>query len=639
LTDVRVYNLRRGVTQDPVGAGLTAVVINGETERLLTCHNSTNLKAGASCLLKLDITQAKMKGHIKHGPKVCQAAPSTRHGRCFTPGKKNKLNVRKGGAIPSSAPSLTLNPSTLALQTGVLSTMVVTNNSANKTVNNIRPDFGGTALANEVEVVEPNPDNTALCQSLAPGTSCTLTLLSFSQLAISSTAFDIKSANAKTASAQASVAYKAPSELYRGYPISLMVDLITNSDLWASTPKMMSANYAFEGIQGTPNGGDTGQPVIDAGGSWNTITNATPANNIAAYTPAGDVATMHNAFGYSPYYADAMPVCFSGPLLPSSIYPSQFQLILNTGKVVYADVASIAPNYLYNERSCVVIFGQFGNRLLPGEHGAVYPVTVNIVQGHSPTAPVDLEMVWEGGVLVNMTGQSIASKNSYVEGGGPGLLAAKLSVMSNVGQCAPSVFNNNFRNDGISLYGADHAQYRLRVYTSGGFALGNISPDPNRSVSMMQTDYPRFFKVKVVGPGPDPVTTWLTMDNVTYSVPIPGLPNATGSITISGLAALAPVGTPINDAYVGSNNNYIDIMLYGDLAAMHQITEVVIPASGINPDNGLAYLPFYNPGGPGNNGTPGVTFSSPGPEVEMPVTNALHDARTVTYGTPVVCDY
>lgn len=43
------------------------------------------------------------------------------------------------------------------------------------------------------------------------------------------------------------------------------------------------------------------------------------------------------------------------------------------------EVASISPNLLYNKRSCVVIFGHFGNRLAPGTSGALYPTQLTII--------------------------------------------------------------------------------------------------------------------------------------------------------------------------------------------------------------------------------------------------------------------
>ena len=90
-------------------------------------------------------------------------------------------------------------------------------------------------------------------------------------------------------------------------------------------------------------------------------------------------------------------------------------------------------------------------------------------------------------------------------------------------------------------------------------------------------------------------------------------------------------GTPENDTYVGDNNNYIDVILKGDEAAMRQITYLDIPAGGTNPATGTPYLSLYNPGGPGNNPTPGIYYSQPGPAVHMAVTQAIDNPNTVTY--------
>ena len=59
---------------------------------------------------------------------------------------------------------------------------------------------------------------------------------------------------------------------------------------------------------------------------------------------------------------------------------------------------------------------------------------------------------------------------------------------------------------------------------------------------------------------------------------------------------------------------------------MRLITAVIIPAT-----TEVGYQPFYNPGGPGNNPTPGVTYTSPGPSLSQPVIQALDDPLTVTY--------
>jgi hypothetical protein len=65
-------------------------------------------------------------------------------------------------------------------------------------------------------------------------------------------------------------------------------------------------------------------------------------------------------------------------------------------------------------------------------------------------------------------------------------------------------------------------------------------------------------------------------------------------------------------------------VLAGQVAAARRITSVEIPASS-------GYSPFYNPGGPGNNPTSGVSYTSPGPSQLEPVWVALDNPMTVTF--------
>ena len=295
-----------------------------------------------------------------------------------------------------------------------------------------------------------------------------------------------------------------------------------------------------------------------------------------------------------------MPICFTWPVLPSTVNPSDFRLTLNTGEVVQPQVASITPNLLYNKRSCVVVFGQFGNRLAPGTPGAVYPTQFTVVDNGTTL------MLYGPNGPVSAVGLTIASGNPYQPGGGPKLIGAKLSAYPREGQCAPAAFNNNFPNGGDALYPMQ-AQYRLRIYTSAG-----ISPDGVAAI--LPSDFSTFFQVQATYQG---APVLLTQTNVPYTVD-------GGTITVVGLADLAAAGTPENDAYVADRDNYLDIVLRGDEAAMRSITDVIIPAAG-------NYKPLYNPGGPGNNPTPGVIYTYPGPTWTQPVTIALDDAKTVTY--------
>ncbi len=135
---------------------------------------------------------------------------------------------------------------------------------------------------------------------------------------------------------------------------SLMQDVLINADLWGGdTPQILSANYGFEGIEGVPG---YEAAVIAAGGTWEVIAPELNAS-FAAHTTAATPANVAFGFGYPTDHADAMPICFNWPVLPSTVDPTDFRLTLNTGEVVMPEVASINPNLLYNKRSCVVILG------------------------------------------------------------------------------------------------------------------------------------------------------------------------------------------------------------------------------------------------------------------------------------------
>jgi len=147
----------------------------------------------------------------------------------------------------------------------------------------------------------------------------------------------------------------------------LMQDVLINADYWRPNPEILSANYAFENIIGVPgNQAD----VVAAGGAWQNVTTANPPYR--ALTSSATPAGVASGFGFPVNYADALPVVFSWPVLPSTVQPTDFEFTLNTGAVVTPQVVSINPNLEYNERSTIVTFGEYGNRLTPGTPGAVY---------------------------------------------------------------------------------------------------------------------------------------------------------------------------------------------------------------------------------------------------------------------------
>lgn len=409
---------------------------------------------------------------------------------------------------------------------------------------------------------------------------------------------------------------KSPPPTGRANPLYelLKQDVLINADYYSTTPSILGASLGFSHILGVPGLGAAttrGEALArKAGGSWETLSSPSASSaSLRAYTSDAAVNGIAENYGYPLKYTDGFPIEFSWPVLPSTVQGNDFRVVLNTGQVITPLAASVTPNLEYNERSTVVILGYFGNRIAPGQPGAIYPVKLEVAPSRTP-----LKLVGPGGVVVSAAGLSYGDgrtpMTAYDPGSGPKLVAAKLSVMSTSGESAPAAFSSALPNDGVSLYGSA-AQYRLRVFTSGGF-----SPDGVRSVD--PTDFSQFFRIETVDA--DGVIRWLTQTGVPYRLP-------GGTITVVGLADLGPAQSSYDDSYVEDHDNQIDIVLSGDEAAIATIKAVQIPASG-------PYSPFYNPGGPGNNPTPGVPYSQPGPSQTESVINALADPMTVTYGAP-----
>lgn len=404
-----------------------------------------------------------------------------------------------------------------------------------------------------------------------------------------------------------STAKAEPNVLYE----ALMQDVLINADYWTTEPKILSASLGFTQILGVPNlsTSEEGQAANSQfGGAWEVLSTTNPDPALRAYTSSATPTAMYIGYDTDIVGAGGFPVVFSWPVLPSTVDGSDFEVTLNTGERVIADGASITPNSEYNERSTVVIVSQkFGNRITPGYPGAVYPVKLRIVRDDTP-----LTLVGPGGQKKIATGFSYGNSIKPLTGyyAGPTLCAAKLSVLSTVGEGGPAVWTGGYTpNDGAALYG-NSAQYRLRVLTTGGF-----SPDGVRS--LYPTEFASFFQIQVTDVGGRIVS--LTKTNTTYKL-------KAGSIRILGLADLSVAQDSYDDSYVEDHDNQIDIILKGDEAVMKRIKYVLVPSNKSN------YKPFYNPGGPGNNPTPGVVYTKPTSFIKQPVTIAIKNPMTVTYG-------
>ncbi len=400
----------------------------------------------------------------------------------------------------------------------------------------------------------------------------------------------------------------------------LMQDILINADYWEMEPRIMGAGLGFTGINGIP-----GLTVDDleltknlaqlAGASWSTPKcGADEVPTLANYTSAATPENIQTGFGALTYYADGYPMEFSWPVLPATVDPTDFELTLNTGAKVMPLVASIIPNSEYNERTTVVIFGYFGNRMAPESDGLVWPVSIEIVEDDTP-----LTLVGPGGRMVVAVGMTKDSPppSSYTDPdaapedrGGPTLLAGKLSRMSDVGDNAPVFLRGNLPNHGIALYG-DDAQYRVRVVTSGGMT-------PDSVTGLKPTDFEKYFRLRAENDAGDDVI--LTETDVDYM--IDGY-----RVRILGLADIGKKQDEYTDCYADDKDNYIDVILNGDEEAMRRITHLEIPSTG---DYGW----LVNPGGPGNDPFPDVLYTAGTPPISQELTIAIDNPMTVTYIAP-----
>lgn len=396
------------------------------------------------------------------------------------------------------------------------------------------------------------------------------------------------------------------------YYDSLMQDVLINADYWTIKPQIIGASLGFTQILGVPNLSTSteGQAANAAfGGAWESLSSTNPNPPLRAYTASAAPQTIYNGYNVAITGAGGFPVEFSWPVLPSTVDGSDFEVTLNTGEKVIADGASITPNFEYNERSTVVIVSnKFGNRLEPRTPGAIYPVKLRIVRDATP-----LTLVGPGGRKKIAVGFSYGNGKKPMTGyyAGPTLCAAKLSVLSTMGEGGPVLFaSGTTPNDGTALYGTN-AQYRLRVLTTGGF-----SPDGVRS--LYPTEYADYFQIEVKDL--DGRSVLLTETNKTYNL-------KAGAIQILGLADLSVSQSSYDDSYVEDHDNQIDIILQGDEAVMKRIKYVLAPSTT------APYKPFYNPGGSGNNPTPGITYTKPSSSIKQAVTIALKNPMTVSYGS------
>ncbi|PRW51084.1 phospholipase carboxylesterase [Chlorella sorokiniana] len=421
-------------------------------------------------------------------------------------------------------------------------------------------------------------------------------------------------------------------------------DIIINADLFASYPQMMSGGLGFTSIIGVDNTNETA--VRSAGGAWNTgltcSNGATPPQRVITSANAPNVWT--GGFNCTANLYGGLPVCFSWPVLPSSITKESFLIHLTDGTKVVPPCIGLSPNFEFNERHCVVLFGNFGNRL-PSKQGGIYPRRVEVVKG------ARLKLVGPRGP-VRAAGLYFKNKQSPYDGPttGPVFMAAKLSVLTDLGEgiTVPNFASQvAFPNGGVALYGKYDGglglwgqRYRLRLFYSGG-----MTPD---GVRAMRPDFfSRFFYL--VAEGKDD-TTYLRhhrtrMIKITQPGQIYRLGKGIGAVKVLGLAdtgrkADAASGVIYDNCYQEDYDNYIDIIVDASSAKAARALKVVRAYY-----TSEGYSSVYNPGGPGMAPTPGVRYSTPAPPQAVWISHALDNPKTVTWcrynGTvtvdPIVC--
>lgn len=388
---------------------------------------------------------------------------------------------------------------------------------------------------------------------------------------------------------------------------------LIDADYWDSEPRILSAVFGFDGIIGSE--ADDQQTTIDAGGAWDSTLECakdggpTDADRSSLVLESSFPKIALIDEDANTQYVDGTPVVFSWPVRTDSLRPSQFRFTLNTGEVVTATAITMTPNFEYNERNTVVMFTELGNRELPTEASARFPVRLDIIPASDGT---ELMLAGPDGDVSATSLSFETDKTSYASG--PTLVGAKLNRIDDVPKGEGPVDKNgeaNMPNDERTLFGTE-GDFRLRMLTTGGF-----SPDGLRGV--LPINFTTFFRIHATGPDGSDVI--IDKTNTPFVV-------AGGSLTVIGISDLGKAESQtdqilFDDCYSEDRDNYLDIILAGEEGAARSITGLEIPGL----DGG--YSAFYTPGGPGQSPTEGVAYTAPGPATLQLVTIALDDPMRI----------
>ncbi len=400
----------------------------------------------------------------------------------------------------------------------------------------------------------------------------------------------------------------------------LKKDVLVGADMWTWKPQMLAGGLGFNailgvpGLDGNPTLDEARQSVLEVGGAWLDDLNCSVEPALGDYSSAASPTGIAFAYGWSVNYGDGMPLEFSWPVLPSSIDPTDFLITKSNGEQMVPEGAALNPNFEYNERSTVVLVGDFGNDLPASDPGQVYPTRIEVVAGDD--TPLTLvgksrngkrRMVSAVGMHSTPTSSPYDEYSKPSKRPGPRLTAAKLTRMSTKGESAPAIFATSMPNDGKSLYGK-RAKFRLRMLTTGGF-----SPDGIRGVR--PNEFERYFQLIARAPSGRKVV--IKKQGKTYRI-------GRGWLRVVGLAELGKKQSSYDQCYGEDHDNQIDVIINGTASAARRIRLLNLPGTG-------RYSPMYNPGGPGTTPQPGVRYTAPSPPIHQPVTIDLKNRMQVTY--------
>lgn len=400
----------------------------------------------------------------------------------------------------------------------------------------------------------------------------------------------------------------------------LKKNVLVNADMWTWKPQMLAGSLGFNailgvpGLDGDPTEEEARQAVLDIEGAWLDDLSCKAEPAIGDYSSAASPTGIGFAYGWSVDYGDGLPLEFSWPVLPGSIDPTDFLVTKSDGTQVIPEGAALNPNFEYNERSTVVLVGDFGNNLPASDPAGIYPTRIEVVAGDDTPLTLigknrkgKLRKVGAVGMFSAPDGSPYDEYSKPSERPGPRLTAAKLTRMSTKGESAPAIFATNMPNDGEALYGK-RAKFRLRMLTTGGF-----SPDGVRGVR--PHEFERYFQVIARAPSGRKVV--IRKQGRTYRI-------GRGWLRVVGLAELGTKERPWDQCYGEDKDNQIDVILNGTRDAVKRIRRLKLPGTG-------RYSPMYNPGGPGTTPQPGVRYTAPSPPINQRVTIDLRNRMSVTY--------